>query len=47
MSKVFVTSPVIVTVTTPTLRRVNAVCGAGDASIQVASFSGTLHLLKK
>ncbi len=47
MSKVFVTSPVIVTVTTPTLRRVNAVCGAGNASIQVASFSGTLHLLKK
>jgi len=47
MSKVFVTSPVIVTVTTPALRRVNAVCGAGNASIQVASFSGTLHLLKK
>jgi hypothetical protein len=45
MSKVIVTAPVIVS--PHTLRRVNAVCGAGDASIQVASFSGTLHLLKK
>ncbi len=45
MSKVIVTTPVITF--TPTLRRVNAVCGAGDASIQVASFSGTLHLVKK
>jgi hypothetical protein len=45
MSKVIVTTPVITV--TPTLRRVNAVCGAGDASIQVASFSGTLHLVKK
>ncbi|MGI8899248.1 MAG: DUF4097 family beta strand repeat-containing protein [Pyrinomonadaceae bacterium] len=44
MSKVIVTTPV--TVATHTLRRVNAVCGAGDASIQVASFSGTLHLVK-
>ncbi len=44
MSKVIVTTPVITV--TPTLRRVNAVCGAGDASIQVASFSGTLHLVK-
>ncbi|MCM3901888.1 MAG: DUF4097 family beta strand repeat-containing protein [Pyrinomonadaceae bacterium] len=45
VSKVIVTAPVIVS--PHTLRRVNAVCGAGDASIQVASFSGTLHLLKK
>jgi len=45
MSKVIVTTPVITV--TPTMRRVNAVCGAGDASIQVASFSGTLHLVKK
>jgi len=45
MTKVIVTAPV--TVAAHTLRRVNAVCGAGDASIQVASFSGTLHLLKK
>lgn len=45
ISKVIVTTPVITV--TPTLRRVNAVCGAGDASIQVASFSGTLHLVKK
>jgi hypothetical protein len=45
ISKVIVTTPVITI--TPTLRRVNAVCGAGDASIQVASFSGTLHLVKK
>ncbi|MDQ3665385.1 MAG: DUF4097 domain-containing protein [Acidobacteriota bacterium] len=44
--KLIVTTPVTVTVAPPTLRRVNAVCGAGDASIQVASFSGTLHLLK-
>ncbi len=28
------------------LRRVNAVCGEGDATISVASFSGTLHLQK-
>jgi hypothetical protein len=45
MSKVIVTTPI--TVSIPTMRRMNAVCGAGDASIQVASFSGTLHLLKK
>lgn len=45
ISKVIVTTPVIVV--TPTMRRVSAVCGAGDASIQVASFSGTLHLVKK
>lgn len=45
LSKVIVTTPVVVV--TPRLRRVNAVFGAGDASIQVASFSGTLHLLKK
>jgi hypothetical protein len=45
MSKVIVTTPVITV--TPILRRVNAVCGAGDASIQVASFSGTLHLIKR
>jgi hypothetical protein len=44
ISKVIVTAPVVVAV--PTMRRVNAVCGAGDASIQVSSFSGTLHLLK-
>jgi putative adhesin len=45
MSKVIVTTPITVSIST--MRRVNAVCGAGDASIQVASFSGTLHLLKK
>ncbi|CAN5445878.1 hypothetical protein BH20ACI3_BH20ACI3_20990 [soil metagenome] len=44
LNKGIVTPPV--TVATPMLRRVNAVCGAGDASIQVASFNGTLHLLK-
>lgn len=46
MSKVIVTPPVV-TVSPYALRRFNAVCGAGDASIQVASFSGTLHLLKR
>lgn len=45
INKVIVTTPTI-TVTAPTLRRVNAVCGTGGANIQVASFSGTLHLLK-
>jgi hypothetical protein len=45
MGKVIVNTPVIVSPYTS--RRVNAVCGGGDASIQVASFSGTLHLLKK
>lgn len=29
-----------------TLRRLNAVCGTGDAFISLASFSGTLHLQK-
>ncbi len=29
-----------------TLRRVSAICGTGDATISVASFSGTLHLQK-
>lgn len=47
ISKVVVVPSVNVSVTTTMMRRVNAVCGAGDASIQVASFSGTLHLLKK
>ncbi len=46
ISKVIVTTPVTVSVSGSELRRVDAVCGAGDASIQVASFSGTLHLLK-
>lgn len=46
ISKVIVTTPVTVSVSPQRLRRVDAVCGAGDASIQVASFSGTLHLLK-
>jgi DUF4097 and DUF4098 domain-containing protein YvlB len=45
ISKVIVTSP-IVSVPSVAMRRVDAVCGGGDASIQVASFSGTLHLLK-
>ncbi|CAN5850027.1 hypothetical protein BH18ACI4_BH18ACI4_04840 [soil metagenome] len=45
MSKVIVSAPI--TVSTHTLRRVNAKCGAGDASIQVASFNGTLHLVRK
>jgi DUF4097 and DUF4098 domain-containing protein YvlB len=44
VNKVIVTTPF--TVSVPTLRRINAVYGAGDASIQVASFSGTLQLLK-
>ncbi|MCM3869472.1 MAG: DUF4097 family beta strand repeat-containing protein [Pyrinomonadaceae bacterium] len=46
ISKVIVTAPVTVSVSGVTMRRVDAVCGGGDASIQVASFSGTLHLLK-
>jgi DUF4097 and DUF4098 domain-containing protein YvlB len=45
MSKVIVAAPVV-TISPHTLRRVNAICGGGDANIQVASFSGTLHLLK-
>jgi DUF4097 and DUF4098 domain-containing protein YvlB len=45
ISNVIVTTP-SVTISVPTMRRVNAVCGAGAASIQVASFSGTLQLLK-
>jgi hypothetical protein len=46
ISKLIVNAPVTVSISTATLRRVNAICGAGDASIQVASFSGTLHLVK-
>jgi hypothetical protein len=44
--------PLIVKVAPPvvaipySLRRVNAVCGSGDASINVSSFSGTLRLQK-
>jgi hypothetical protein len=44
--------PVVVKVTPPvvaipySLRRINAVCGSGDASINVSSFSGTLRLHK-
>jgi hypothetical protein len=37
-----VRTPVIVT--THSLRRLNAICGSGDALISVASFSGTVHL---
>lgn len=44
LDKVTVTTSVAVSA--HTLRRVNAVCGAGDATIQVASFSGTLRLQK-
>ena len=33
-------------VVSATLRRINAVCGTGDAVISLASFSGTLHLQK-
>jgi DUF4097 and DUF4098 domain-containing protein YvlB len=44
VGKVIVNTPIVVS--THTLRRVDAVCGSGDASIQVASFSGTLNLLK-
>ncbi|HLE63386.1 MAG TPA: hypothetical protein VI750_09610, partial [Pyrinomonadaceae bacterium] len=42
--------PVVVKVTPPvvaipySLRRVNAVCGSGDAFLNVSSFSGTLRL---
>jgi hypothetical protein len=28
------------------LRRVNAICGTGDATISIASFGGTVHLKK-
>jgi predicted DNA-binding protein with PD1-like motif len=45
VKKVFKVEPVIVT-TPYSLRRVNAICGSGDAMIFVASFSGTLHLQK-
>jgi hypothetical protein len=44
LDKVTVTTPIVMSA--HTLRRVNAVCGAGDATIQVASFSGTLRLQK-
>jgi hypothetical protein len=46
ISKVNETTPVTVSVSGVRMRRVDAVCGGGDASIQVASFSGTLLLLK-
>jgi hypothetical protein len=28
------------------LRRVNAICGSGDATISIASFGGTVRLKK-
>ena len=28
------------------LRRVNAVCGSGDATLSIASFGGTIHIKK-
>lgn len=37
-------SPIIIS--PHALRRVSAICGTGDATISVASFSGTLHLQK-
>ena len=37
-------SPIIINA--HSLRRVSAICGSGDATISVASFSGTLHLQK-
>lgn len=37
-------SPLVVT--SHTLRRISAICGTGDATISIASFSGTLHLQK-
>ena len=46
IGKVIVTTPVTVSLPSIALRRVEAVCGGGDANIQVASFSGTLQLLK-
>jgi hypothetical protein len=45
IKKVEVTTPVVEPFYI--LRRVSAICGAGDATIYVASFSGTLHLQKK
>ncbi len=44
IKKVVVTTPVVVAAP---WRRFNAVCGGGDATISVASFSGTLRLQKK
>jgi hypothetical protein len=38
---------VIVDVTTLTLRRLEGVCGTGDAKLELASFSGTIHLQKQ
>ncbi|MGH9966616.1 MAG: DUF4097 family beta strand repeat-containing protein [Pyrinomonadaceae bacterium] len=46
ISRVVVTAPVVAG-PVYTLRRFNAVCGDGDATISVASFSGTLHLQKE
>lgn len=39
-----VTVKPVVIVTPHSVRRINAVCGSGDAVITVSSFSGTLHL---
>jgi hypothetical protein len=43
VKKVIVTTPAV---TAYVLRRLTAVCGTGDATINVASFSGTLRLQK-
>src|SRR5262249_13164423 len=44
-----IVGPVIVAkpaVIVPYVRRFEAICGSGDATISVASFGGTLHLKK-
>lgn len=46
-----ISGPVVVitkppTVVAPYVRRIDAICGSGDATISVASFGGTVHLKK-
>ncbi|HSK31231.1 MAG TPA: hypothetical protein VLA17_14830 [Candidatus Limnocylindria bacterium] len=41
---VVITKPT--TVVAPYVRRIDAICGSGDATISVASFGGTVRLKK-
>jgi hypothetical protein len=47
MPKVKVKIPRVIVIEGYALRRIEGVCGSGDASIDVGSFSGTVHLKKQ
>jgi hypothetical protein len=40
-------TPVVVDLSALSMRRIEGVCGSGDAKLELASFSGTIHLQKQ